>query len=101
MEKPDGLVALTPDLLSTALNGLTLRDLRGVGARMEKRLQEQGIRTMPQLLALDREQLNRAWGGINGEKLWHWLRGEDFQDAELEHQKSPWVEVSMLQGHIQ
>lgn len=88
MEKPDGLVALTPDLLSTALNRLTLRDLPGVGARMEKRLHEQGIRTMPQLLALNREQLNRVWGGINGEKLWHWLRGEDFQDAELEHQKS-------------
>ena len=88
MQKPDGLVALTPDRLPTALGGLTLRDLPGVGARMEKRLHEQGIRTMPQLLALNREQLNRAWGGINGEKLWHWLRGEDFQDAELEYQKS-------------
>lgn len=88
MQKPDGLVALTPDQLPSALSGLTLRDLPGVGARMEKRLHEQGIRTMLQLLALDREQLNRFWGGINGEKLWHWLRGEDFQDAELEHQKS-------------
>ena len=88
LEKPDGLVALTPDLLPSALNRLTLRDLPGVGARMEKRLHEQSIRTMPQLLALNREQLNRAWGGINGEKLWHWLRGEDFQDTELEHQKS-------------
>jgi DNA polymerase IV len=88
MQKPDGLVALTPDRLPSALAELTLRDLPGVGARMEKRLQEQGIRTMSQLLALSREQLSRAWGSINGEKLWHWLRGEDFQDAELEHQKS-------------
>ena len=88
MDKPDGLIALTPDLLSTALGQLTLRDLPGVGARMEKRLHESGIRTMPQLLALDREQMNNAWGGIGGEKLWHWLRGEDFHDAELEHQKS-------------
>jgi hypothetical protein len=30
----------------------------------------------------------RGWGGIGGEKLWHWLRGEDFGDPELEHQKS-------------
>jgi len=88
MQKPDGLVALTPDQLPSALSQLTLRDLPGVGAQMEKRLNEQGIRTMPQLLSLDREQLNRVWGGINGEKLWYWLRGEDFQDAELEHQKS-------------
>jgi DNA polymerase IV len=88
MQKPDGLVALTPDQLPGALTKLTLRDLPGVGARMEKRLQEQGIRTMPQLLDLDREHLNRVWGSVNGEKLWHWLRGEDFQDPELEHQKS-------------
>ena len=25
---------------------------------------------------------------MGGEKLWHWLRGEDFGDPELEHQKS-------------
>lgn len=88
MDKPDGLVALTPDILTTALSQLTLRDLPGVGARMEKRLHESGIHTMPQLLALDREPMNHVWGGIGGEKLWHWLRGEDFHDAELEHQKS-------------
>jgi DNA polymerase-4 len=88
MEKPDGLVALTPDVLHAALTALTPRDLPGVGARMEKRLVSAGIVTMEQLLALNREQLNTAWGGIGGEKLWHWLRGEDFGDAELEHAKS-------------
>ncbi|MFY9940206.1 MAG: DNA polymerase [Silvibacterium sp.] len=88
MEKPDGLVALTPDILDAALSGLVLRDLPGVGARMERRLNECGIRTMPQLLALTREQMNETWGGIGGEKLWHWLRGEDFNDPELDHQKS-------------
>jgi DNA polymerase-4 len=88
MEKPDGLVALTPDVLHDALVALTPRDLPGVGARMEKRLNQGGIRTMEQLLALDRERLHAVWGGIGGEKLWHWLRGEDFGDAELEHQKS-------------
>ena len=88
MDKPDGLVALTADLLPGALSQLTVRDLPGVGARMEKRLRENGVRTMPDVLALDREQLNQAWGGIGGDKLWYWLRGEDFNDAELEHQKS-------------
>ena len=88
MEKPDGLMALTPDLLSAALSTLRPRDLPGIGARMEKRLEEQGIRTVAQLLALDRERLQTAWGGVGGEKLWDWLRGEDYGDAELEHQKS-------------
>lgn len=88
MEKPDGLVALTPDLLEPALRGLMLRDLPGVGAQMERRLHEAGIRTMEQLLALDREGMNKVWGGVGGEKLWHWLRGEDFHDSAPEHQKS-------------
>src|SRR6201994_1740226 len=88
MEKPDGLVALTPDLLHDALSALTPRDLPGVGARMEKRLQQAGIHTMPQLLALDREHMHSAWGGIGGDKLWPWLRGEDFEETELEEAES-------------
>jgi DNA polymerase-4 len=88
MEKPDGLVALTPDILEAALLNLTPRDLPGIGARMEKRLHDCGIHTMAQLLKLGREEMNSVWGGIGGEKLWHWLRGEDFNDPELAHQKS-------------
>jgi DNA polymerase-4 len=88
MDKPDGLVALTSDVLMDALRQLALRDLPGIGARMEKRLHDSGITTMSQLLALSREQLTEVWGGLGGEKLWFWLRGEDFHDAELEHQKS-------------
>ena len=88
MEKPDGLVALTADILETALLRLTPRDLPGVGANMEKRLHECGIRTMEQILRLGREEMNSVWGGIGGEKMWHWLRGEDFNDPELEHAKS-------------
>jgi DNA polymerase-4 len=55
---------------------------------MEKRLHTCGIETMEQLLALNREQLSDVWGGVGGEKLWYWLRGEDFNDAKLAHQKS-------------
>jgi DNA polymerase-4 len=88
MEKPDGLVALTPDILKAALQNLVLRDLPGIGARMEKHLHARGIRTMEQLLELDRAALSDVWGGVGGEKLWYWLRGEDFNDRELEHQKS-------------
>jgi DNA polymerase IV len=88
MEKPDGLVALPLDLLPEALHQLTLRDLPGIGARTEKRLNEKGLRTMDQLLALDCEQAGEIWGSVWGQRLWHWLRGEDFEMGELEHQKS-------------
>ncbi len=88
MEKPDGLIALTQDLLPHALLRLTLRDLVGIGKRMERRLNAHGVQSMPDLLALTPEQLGQAWGGVQGERLWHWLRGQDFHDAELEHAKS-------------
>jgi DNA polymerase-4 len=88
MEKPDGLIALTQDLLPHALLRLTPRDLAGIGSRMERRLNAHGVKSMADLLALNAEQLGQAWGGVQGERLWHWLRGEDFHDAELEYAKS-------------
>jgi DNA polymerase IV len=88
MEKPDGLVALPLDILPQSLKGLTLRDLPGIGARTEKRLNERGIHTMDDLLALDCEQAGRLWGSVWGERLWHWLKGEDFDMSETDHLKS-------------
>jgi DNA polymerase-4 len=88
MEKPNGLVALPLDILPEALGQLTLRDLPGIGAKTEKRLNEKGIATMGQLLALTCEQAGELWGSVWGERLWHWLQGEDFDMAETEHLKS-------------
>ena len=88
MEKPDGLVALPLDILPEALPQLTLRDLPGIGAKTEKRLNAKGIYAMDQLLALGCEQAGELWGSVWGERLWHWLRGEDFEMSENEHAKS-------------
>jgi DNA polymerase IV len=88
MEKPNGLVALPLDILPEALRQITLRDLPGVGAKTEKRLNEKGIRSMDDLLALDCEKAGELWGSVWGERLWHWLRGEDFEMSETEHLKS-------------
>jgi len=88
MEKPDGLVALTLDVLPEALRQLTLRDLPGIGARTEKRLNEKGIHSMEQLMALNCEQMGQLWGSVWGERMGHWLRGEDFDMSETEHLKS-------------
>src|SRR5579863_153008 len=88
MEKPDGLVALPLDLLDGALRQLSLRDLPGIGARTEKRLQARGIETMDQLLALDADRAGELWGSVWGERLWHWLRGQDFEMSEIGHNKS-------------
>jgi DNA polymerase-4 len=88
MEKPDGLVALTLDMLPEALRRLTLRDLPGIGAKTEERLIGKGIRTMDDLLKLDCEQAGEVWGSVWGERLWRWVRGQDFEMSETEHLKS-------------
>jgi len=88
MEKPDGIVALPLDILPDALRQLSLRDLPGVGARTEKRLNAKGLHTMDDLLALDCEQAGQLWESVWGGRMWHWLRGEDFEMAETEHLKS-------------
>jgi len=81
-------VALPLDILPEALKQLSLRDLPGIGARTEKRLNEKGIHTMEQLLARDCEGAGELWGSVWGERLWHWLRGEDFEMSETNHLKS-------------
>ncbi len=88
MEKPDGLVALPRDILPEALRCLTLRDLPGIGAKTEKRLNDRGIKSMEDLLGLDCEQAGQLWGSIWGQRLWHWLQGEDFDMSDTEHLKS-------------
>jgi DNA polymerase-4 len=88
MEKPDGLVALPLDILPEALSRLTLRDLPGIGAKTEKRLNEKGITSMSQILSLSCEQAGELWGSVWGERLWHWLKGEDFEMSETDHLKS-------------
>ena len=76
-QKPDGLTVINLQDLPQALYPLNLRDLPGVGERMEMRLRRRGIQSMRDLLALSPLQLRRIWGGIGGEHLGRWLRGEE------------------------
>jgi len=80
MQKPDGLIGLLPSQLPRAIAHLELRDLPGVGARTEKRLNGKGITTMEQLLALDRPGMHKLWDSVWGDRLYHWLRGADTGD---------------------
>ena len=80
MQKPDGLIGLLPSQLPRAIAHLELRDLPGVGARTEARLNAKGITTMEQLLALDRTGMHALWNSVWGDRLYHWLRGGDTGD---------------------
>jgi DNA polymerase-4 len=80
MQKPDGLIGLLPSQLPRAIAHLDLRDLPGVGAKTEIRLHAKGIRTMEQLLALDRPGMHALWDSVWGDRLYHWLRGGETGD---------------------
>ena len=80
MQKPDGLIGLLPSQLPRAIAHLELRDLPGVGARTEVRLNAKGITTMEQLLALDRNGMHGLWDSVWGDRLYHWLRGANTGD---------------------
>ncbi len=80
MQKPDGLIGLLPSQLPRSIAHLALRDLPGVGAKTEIRLNAKGITTMEQLLALDRNGMHKLWDSVWGDRLYHWLRGDETGD---------------------
>ena len=87
MQKPDGLTLLRRNQLPNSLLRLTPMDLPGVGRRMNERLLNQGISSMEQIIALSPEKMREVWGSVTGERLWHLLRGSDYDDLR-EDQKS-------------
>ncbi|OGR43878.1 MAG: hypothetical protein A2X35_09215 [Elusimicrobia bacterium GWA2_61_42] len=87
MKKPDGFTVIRPCDLPQALYSLKVRDLTGVGAKMEARLNAQGLHTLQQLLALTPEEMRKAWNSVSGEEMWHLLRGEQLVERVSE-QKS-------------
>ncbi|MCX5792392.1 MAG: DNA polymerase [Elusimicrobia bacterium] len=87
MKKPDGFTVIRPCDLPGILYQLKLRDLPGVGARMEERLNKKGIFTMEKLVSMTAKELEQAWGSVCGEEIWHLLRGEQLQE-KLSTQRS-------------
>lgn len=75
MQKPDGCVLIAPHELPQRLYGLKLRDLNGIGKQMEARLNRYRINTVEQLYAANRQQLQVAWGSVEGERMYDKLRG--------------------------
>src|SRR5690606_20886247 len=80
MQKPDGLTFINQEDLPHILYSLRLRDLVGIGSNMEIRLKKQGILDVKKILSLDMTQLRKAWGSVEGERLWHHLRGIEIPD---------------------
>ncbi|MGJ3646933.1 DNA polymerase Y family protein [Sphingomonas sp. GlSt437] len=80
LQKPDGLIVLSAEMLPHALFGLKLREIAGIGAKMERRLAQDGINDIRQLCARRPRDAGTAWGGTNGDRLWYLLHGVDLPD---------------------
>ena len=79
MQKPDGLVVIDEGDLPGVLCRLQLRDFCGIGASREARLHACGITTVEQLCRAPKETLRRAWNGIEGDRIYALLRGEEVE----------------------
>lgn len=81
MQKPDGLTLIEAHELPQRLYPLPLRDIPGVGAKMEARLAARGITTMQALLERNPMAAGSAWGSVVGARLWWMLHGHEIADA--------------------
>ncbi|MDP2205996.1 MAG: hypothetical protein Q8K65_06775 [Alphaproteobacteria bacterium] len=84
LQKPDGLTLLLPKDIPARLLHLGLRDLPGIGANMERRLNEHGLRDISQLYDFAPKHLRAIWGSIWGEKMWYLLRGIELPEEKSE-----------------
>lgn len=75
MEKPRGLVMLHPSTLPGRLLDVPLQDVPGIGRRMQARLANAGIVTMPDLWRVSPKQARALWGSVEGERLVLQLHG--------------------------
>jgi DNA polymerase IV len=79
--KPDGLTILLKEDLPYALHCMKLRDVVGISHAMEHRLHKHGITTVEQLCKLSSQQMRDIWGSVQGETMWHSLRGDDWKET--------------------
>lgn len=87
MKKPNGITWIERQELPQKLYPLKLRDIPGVGQKMEWRLSQQGIHTMEQLLSLNEQQMRAVWKSVVGTRYYHLFKGKSFH-VERSEQKS-------------
>jgi DNA polymerase-4 len=76
MQKPDGLVLITPDDVGEVLENLPVRQLCGIGSNLERSLATMGIMTCGELGRTTIEKLTARFGVI-GERLRNMGQGID------------------------
>lgn len=73
---PKGIFVLHKDAMHQHIGSKPIRDMWGIGSRMEKHLWKMGIRTIAQLAQTPLGKLRKRWG-VNGEVIWRVANGID------------------------
>lgn len=100
--KPNGLFILLPGYEENFLKTLPIRNLPGVGQKLEKELEEMGIHTIGELAAMPLDLLQAVFG-VNGTVLWkraHGMDSEMLGFTELTESKSISRELTLEEDTI-
>jgi DNA polymerase-4 len=84
LRKPDGLVTFEDRDLPHALFHLSLRDICGIGEKMEQRLALKGVNDIRQLCERAPRSAGDAWGGTDGDRLWYLLHGFELPEKQTQ-----------------
>ena len=76
MQKPDGLTVIKPEDVTLVLERMPIKELCGIGRKMERHLNMMSIYTCGELGRCDEERLTRKFG-INGKRLKEMGQGID------------------------
>lgn len=84
LEKPNGCQWLWPGNMPDRIAHLALDDLPGISSAMGERLRRAGVRTVPELCALDPRHARAIWNSIEGERFVRALQGMEIplQDTQ-------------------
>ena len=80
IQKPDGLIEITPENIDGYLAAMKLTDLPGIASANERRLQMIGIKTPLEMRYSSPTLLRKAFGGIVGD---YWHRRLHFGEVDL------------------
>ncbi len=86
MQKPDGLVVLDDADIPQRLLELQLQDFLGIGPQLDARLRARGIDSPARLYAATKSELRGIWGGVEGERMYARLRGENIPSPRERNQ---------------
>jgi len=94
LQKPDGLVVLSPSELPERLESQPLGSLTGIGKGVLARLEQHGIRSVRELWNLTRQEASRIWGSASGGDWWAGLHG--FDEPEIATRRHTMTHASVL-----